>query len=261
MSQTALITGASAGIGYDLAKIFAKEGHNLVLVARNQSALETLAEELRVRHSIEVRVIPKDLAVATSPDEIYSECRRDSIHIDMLVNNAGFGTYGFVSEADLPSLLEMLQVNVTALTHLTKLFLQGMLERKNGKILNLASTAAFQAGPLMAVYYATKAYVLSFSEALANELNGTGVTVTVLCPGPTRTSFQRRAYMEDSGLGSGKTLRMQSSEEVARIGYESMMKGKTVVIPGFMNRVLAVAAQLSPRKMATSIARKLQEKK
>jgi len=261
MSQTALITGASNGIGYDLAKIFAKDGHNLVLVARNQKALESLAGELRAEHSIQVTVIPKDLGVASAPDEIYSECRRESIHIDMLVNNAGFGTYGFVSETDLPLLLEMLQVNGTALTHLTKLFLQGMLDRKSGRILNLASTAAFQPGPLMAVYYATKAYVLSFSEALANELNGTGVTVTVLCPGPTRTGFQRRAYMEDSGLGSGKTLRMQDSEKVARIGYESMMKGKTVVIPGFMNRVLAVAAQIGPRKMATSIARKLQEKK
>ncbi len=261
MSQTALITGASGGIGYDLAKLFAKDGHNLVLVARNRSALDTLADELRAKHGIQVKVIPKDLAVADAPDEIYSECKSDSIDIDMLVNNAGFGTYGFVSETDLRLLLEMLQVNVTALTHLTKLFLRGMLERKSGKILNLASTAAFQPGPLMAVYYASKAYVLSFSEALANELTGTGVTVTVLCPGPTRTGFQKRAYIEDSGLESGKALRMQSSEEVAQIGYEAMMQGKTVVIPGLMNRVLAVAAQVGPRKMATSIARKLQEKK
>lgn len=197
---TALITGASSGIGYELARLFARKGHGLVLVARNQETLRELAEKLEREHGIRAIVVSKDLSLPSTPEEIFRELAEKSISVDILVNNAGFGTRGMFSNADTDSQLKMIQVNTTALTHLTRLFLERMSRPRKGRILNVASTAAFQPGPLMAVYYATKAYVLSFSEALASELHGSGVTVTALCPGPTRTEFERRAGMEGRGF-------------------------------------------------------------
>ena len=177
----------------------------------------------------------------------------------MLVNNAGFASYGLFNEIDLTSELQMMQVNVVCLTYLTKLFLKDMVKQGSGRILNLASTAAFQPGPLMAVYYATKAYVLSFSEAIANELEGTGVTVTALCPGPTESGFQQRAAMEDSKLVSGQKI--MDAETVAKIGYRSLLEGKTVIIPGVKNKILAESVRFTPRKMVTKLVRSMQENK
>lgn len=256
--KVALITGASSGIGYELAKLFAADGHDLVLVARSVDALQKLAAELSDKHKVQCRVIPKDLCDPQAPNEIYRELKQAGIAVDFLVNNAGFGTFGFVAETQPAALLEMVQVNVAALTQLTRLFVAGMVANRSGRILNVASTAAFQPGPLMAVYYATKAYVLSFSEALANELQRSGVTVTVLCPGPTLTGFQKRAHMETSPLVSGN-LPVMGAAEVARIGYRALMKGKTLVVPGFVNRMLAFSVRLGPRKLVTAITRRIQE--
>jgi uncharacterized protein len=254
--KAALITGASSGIGYELTRLFARDGYNLVLVARNQKQLMQMADELKEKYSVSVKVISKDLSAASAPEEIFTELQQESIEIDALVNNAGFAVYGLFSETDLDAELQMMQVNMVTLTHLTKLFLPGMLKNRTGKILNLASTAAFQPGPLMAVYYATKAYVLSFSEALANELHGTGVSVTALCPGPTASGFQKKANMEDSKLFSGKIMDAQT---VARSGYRGLMTNKTVVIPGLRNKILVEGERFAPRKMVTRIARSRQE--
>lgn len=258
-NRTALITGASSGIGYELAKIFAERGHDLVLVARSEKVLNELAGKLQSQHGVSVHVIPKDLSHGEAPDDIFHELQKNSIQIDFLVNNAGYSVFGPLANTEIQPLLQMLQLNMMSLTHLTKLFLDGMIERKFGRILNLASTAAFQPGPLMACYYASKAYVLSFSEAIANELKGTGVTVTTLCPGPTETGFQKRGNVGASKLAEGKILRLMDAASVARKGYDEMMKGKTLVIPGILNRIVAITAQIVPRKVATQIARSLQE--
>ncbi len=190
MPKTALITGASSGIGYELSKLFAQDSYDLVLIARSENKLQDLAAKLQNEFGSQVKVIVQDLGINFAPKTIFSQLQEENITIDVLVNNAGFATYGLFTETDLQAELEMMQVNMVALTHLTKLFLPGMVQRRQGKILNIASTAAFQPGPLMAVYYATKAYVLSFSEAIANELIGTGVTVTVLCPGQQNQVFK-----------------------------------------------------------------------
>src|SRR5215831_19377698 len=254
--QSALITGASSGIGWDLAHIMALD-FDLIVTALNQKKLEELASQLESAHGARVHVIPADLARSQAPEEIFAEVARRGLQVDVLVNNAGFGSYGAFKSTSLQEELDMLQVNVTAVTHLTKLALPGMLERKRGRILNVASTAGFQPGPLMAVYYATKAYVVSFSEAIANELKGSGVTVTCLCPGATATKFAGRAKMEESRLFKLGAMR---SEDVARAAYKGMMAGKTMVIPGVLNRALAMSVRFSPRKLVTAISRSLQER-
>ena len=259
--QTALITGASGGIGLELTKEFARDGYNLVLVARSKEKLEAIAADLSKQYNISATVVAKDLSKASAPDELYNELKTQGIGIDALVNNAGFATYGKFVEIPLEQELQEMQLNMVTLTHLTKLFSKDMVERRNGKILNVASTAAFQPGPLMAVYYATKAYVLSFSEALANELEGTGVTVTVLCPGPTESGFQERAAMQDSKLvQKGGMMRMMTSPEVAKQGYEATKRGQVLVIPGFTNQVGAFLPRFTPRKLTTRIARSMQER-
>lgn len=257
MSKTALITGASGGIGYELALLFARDGYDCILVARSQDKLKELAERLEGEHRVKTLVLAKDLAKASAVDEIYEEVTAASMHVDVLVNNAGFPVFGLFNETDLQAELEMLQVNVVALTALTKLFLKGMVERRAGRILNLASTAAFLPGPLMAVYYASKAYVLSFSEALSNELRGTGVTVTALSPGPTRTGFQKRGVMEDSRLVQGQ---IADAASVALAGYRGLMAGKTIVIPGFTNKLVPWVVRLSPRGVVTRVVRRMQER-
>src|SRR5215469_13410727 len=254
--DTALITGASSGIGYDLAQLMAPD-FDLVVTARNQKKLEQLAQELESRHHGRVHVIPNDLVRPQAPAEIFAEIFRRGLQVDALVNNAGFGTYGKFDSAKPQDQLDMIQVNVTALTHLTRLALPAMLERKRGRILNVASTAGFQPGPLMAVYYATKAYVISFSEAIANELKGSGVTVTCLCPGATETAFAARADMGTSRLFKLGAMR---SADVARAGYHAMLQGKTMVIPGLKNRMLAQSVRFTPRKVVTAITRSLQER-
>jgi len=258
-AQTALITGASAGIGAELATVFAAHGFQVALVARNAKRLHALAKVLQERHGASAHVIASDLAKPGAPETIMAELRRRSVGVDVLVNNAGFGTYGRFAESDLAAELEMVQVNVAALTALTRLCLPGMLAWRHGKILNVASTAAFQPGPLMAVYYATKAYVLSFSEALANELCGTGISVTALCPGPTKSKFQERAGIERTRLLAGR--RLMEAREVAEAGYRGLMAGKTVVIPGVRNRLLALATRFAPRGLVIRMVRRLQEER
>jgi uncharacterized protein len=255
--KTALITGAASGIGYELAHIFARDNYNLVLVDKNGQKLSDIASKFRQKFGVVVKNIVKDLSVPTSPDEIFTDVQQASIKVDVLVNNAGFGNYGLFNETDLTAELKMLQVNLVSLTHLTKLFLKDMVNQGNGKILNVASTAAFQPGPLMAVYSATKAYILLFSEAIANELENTGVTVTVLCPGPTQSAFHEITGMADSQLLKEK--KMMSAETVAKIGYRGLMANTTVVIPGVKNKILAELVRFVPRKLVTKVARSTHE--
>jgi short-subunit dehydrogenase len=255
----AVVTGASTGIGKDLAEACARDGNDLVLVARRADVLKQVAVDLEKRYPIRVDVITEDLTDSTAPGRILTQLNALSIQPEILINNAGSGAYGRFLETDMNEELSSIQLNVAALTHLTKLILPGMVQRGHGRILNVASTAAFQPGPLMAVYYATKAYVLHLSEALASELAGTGVTVSCLCPGPTRTEFHARAGMSHMWLLSQPM--MASSADVARAGYEGMKRGKRVIIPGLLNKVLAFAVRLAPRRLPPAIAGKLQERR
>jgi uncharacterized protein len=254
-AQTALVTGASGGIGLELARKLAEEGYDLVLVARSADKLEALAAELRDGHGCSVTVIASDLSRSEAPEEIVRSVAEAGITVDVLVNNAGFANYGLFHENNRQSELDMIQLNVTALTHLTHLLLPGMVERGSGRVMNVASTAAFQPGPLMAGYFATKAFVLHFSEAIATELAGTGVTVTALCPGPTSSGFQERAGMEDSKLLKYGTM---SSRAVAEYGYRALMRGKRVAIPGFSNRFGTLVTRLLPRKTVAKAVGNLQ---
>jgi uncharacterized protein len=254
MKETALITGASSGIGLDLARLFAKDGHDVVLVARSEGKLREIAAGLERDFGVTAHVIVADLARPDAPQKIVDAL---PVEVDVLVNNAGFGVGGPFVENDLAKVLEMIEVNVVALTRLAGLLLPPMVARRRGRVLNVASTAAFQPGPLMAVYYATKAYVLSFSEAIADELRDSGVTVTALCPGPTDTGFAAAADMMKSRLFN--LSKPMSSAEVARTGYEGMKRGRRIVIPGMKNKVVAQSVRFSPRRVVTTIARKLQE--
>jgi uncharacterized protein len=256
--KTALITGASGGIGLELARIFAQNRCNLVVLARNRHSLKDVGDELQRQYGINVFVLPKDLAHPKAPGEAFADLQEAGVRIDFLVNNAGFGGLGPVWQRPLEDDLDMIQVNVTALTHLTKLFLPQILERR-GRIMNVASTAAFQPGPLMAVYYASKAYVLSFSEALAEELRGTGVTVTTLCPGPVPTGFQARAG-GSSEFGSRKPM-VLSAAEVATIGFDGFLRGKRIVIPGKLNWLGAQGTRFAPRSLTTRLVKKIQQQR
>jgi uncharacterized protein len=255
---TALITGASNGIGLELAKLHASKGGNLVLVARNKSKLDELKTELESQYKVSVYTIGKDLSANNSAQEVYDETTKQNIQIDYLINNAGFGNFGMFIETDWNKELQMINLNITTLTHFTKLYLQDMVKRSSGKIMNVASTAAFQSGPTMAVYYATKAYVLSFSEAVDNEVSDKGVTITTLCPGATESGFQAAAAMEESNLVKGKKL--PTSKEVAEYGYKAMMKGKTVAIHGLMNYLMANSVRFTPRALVVKLTRKIQDK-
>jgi len=255
----ALVTGASAGIGMELARRLAAGGHDLVLVARRADELRALAESLAAAHGVTAHVIPADLADPAVPQRLFDEVSARGLAVDVLVNNAGFGLLGPFADADPGRTMAMVRVNVAALTHLTGLFLPGMRERGRGRILNVASTAAFQPGPLMAVYYATKAYVLSFSEALHKELAGTGVTVTCLCPGPTKTEFAAASGMAGTMIFSGPNV--MAAGPVADAGYRGMMKGKRVVVPGLFNRLLIGAGRLAPRGLVLTLVKRFQEKR
>ena len=258
MKKTALITGASSGIGLELAKIHAAKGGNLVLVARSKSKLDELKIELEKNHGISVYIIGKDLSLPNSAAEVYAEIKQQNIAVDYLINNAGFGDSGLFFDSLWEKQEQMINLNITTLTHFTRLFLKDMVDRKNGKILNLASTASFQPGPTMAVYCATKSYVLSFSEAINNEAREFGVTVTALCPGATISGFQTAASLEGSNLFEGKKL--PTSKDVAEYGYRSMMKGKSVAIHGFMNTLMANSSRFAPRSIVVKIARMILDK-
>jgi uncharacterized protein len=256
-SHTVVITGASGGIGYELAKLFARDHHNLVLVARSADRLAQVANELQA-HGVTVKTIALDLTAPPAPKFLFDQLQRDGVAIDILINNAGFGAFGEFAQMPEPEILGQIDLNIRALTELTRLFLPPMVQRRSGRIMNVASTAAFQPGPLMAVYYATKAYVLSFSEAIANELRGSGVSVTCFCPGATHTDFAKRAGVENSRLF--KRVGAMSAEKVALDGYRAMMEGRGLAISGAHNWVVAQSTRFAPRKMVTAISRWIAEK-
>ncbi len=257
MRETALITGASAGIGLELARVFARHRHDVVLVARRGERLRDIAAELEAGNDVTAHVIVADLAAENGSEALYEEVIGRNIVVDYLVNNAGFGTFGPFVETNREQTMDLLRVNIAAVTELTALFLPAMVERQRGRVLNVASAAAFQPGPLMATYYASKAYVLHFSEALNEELDGKGVSVTALCPGPVRTEFHHVARMESSGLVLNR--RLISVEEVAATGYDAMMRGKPFVVPGLASKLLAFSVRFAPRRLVAKVVRRMQE--
>ncbi|WP_421893079.1 SDR family NAD(P)-dependent oxidoreductase [Marinoscillum sp.] len=258
MKNVALITGASGGIGLELARIHAQTHGDLVLIARSTSKLEELKKELEAAYGISVLNIPKDLSIPDAGQEVYDQVMEAGIQVDYLINNAGFGDFGNYHETDWEKEEMMINLNILALTQLTKLFGSDMVGRKSGRIMNVSSTAAFQPGPLMSVYYATKHYVQAYSEALYEEWKAYGVSVTALCPGATQSGFQLAADMEDSKLFKGKQL--PTSLKVAEFGYKAMMKGEMTAIHGVMNTLLAGSAKFTPKKLLLKVVRKLQEK-
>jgi uncharacterized protein len=250
--ETVLITGASSGIGLELARCFAADKSRLVLTARSEDKLEALAAELRKTYGADVQVIVNDLAEAAGPQQLVAALKLRRIDVDVLVNNAGFGARGRFADLDVRRQADMVQVNVAAPTILTRLLLPGMIERRRGAILNVASTAGFQPGPFLAVYYATKAYVLSWSEALTEELRGKGITVTCLCPGPTATNFADVADMAATPIFR---LGMMDAASVARAGYRALRRRRAVIITGVINRFGAFCVRLFPRAIIRKVTR------
>lgn len=255
--STVLITGASGGIGYELAKLFARDHHNLVLVARSADKLTQVANDLQ-NQGVSVRTVPLDLAQPLAPKFLFDQLQREQLSVDILINNAGFGAYGEFAQMPMHEILGQIDLNVRALTELTRLFLPPMLARRSGRIMNVASTAGFQSGPLMAVYYATKAYVISFSEAIANEVRNSGVTVTCFCPGATHTGFGKRAGNDQTRIF--KQFGAMSADKVALDGYRAVMEGRTLAISGVHNWAVAQSTRFAPRKMVTAISRWVSEK-
>jgi len=255
MNKTALITGATNGIGLELARIHASEGGNLVLVARNKPKLDALRVELEELYKVKVYTIDKDLSETNAAQDVYAETRRMEIEVDYLINNAGFGDFGLFAETDWDKEHRMIQLNITTLTHLTKLYLRQMQQRGGGKIMNVASTAAFQPGPTMAVYFATKAYVLSFTEAISNEVKGRGISITALCPGPTETGFSAAGSMDGSRLFRNK--RLPTGKDVAQFGYRAMLAGKTLAVHGIKNNIMTNAIRFFPRSWVVAVSRRM----
>jgi hypothetical protein len=254
--ERALITGASSGIGLELARVFAREGYDLVLTARTVAALQVIGAELTDAYGVAVQPIAADLAVAGAAEALAAEVTAAGLEIDVLVNNAGVGLYGLFTETAVGDEQRMIHLNITALVTLTKACLRGMVQRGRGRILNVASTAAFLPGPHMSVYYATKAFVLSFSEAIGDELRHSGVTVTALCPGPTASAFQQTARMERSRITRGVIM---EAAPVAEAGYRGAIEGRRVVIPGARNRAVPLLVRLLPRRLVTVISRRAAE--
>lgn len=246
MNKTVLITGASSGIGYEFVKLFSKDNYHLILVARNLKRLNEIKNEFP---NTNITIVSKDLTKTNGVKELYDEIKLQKFNVDILVNNAGFGLLGEFDKLDLNKQLNMIQLNISVLTELTFYVLQEMKSRKYGKILNVASVASFEPGPLMAVYYATKAYVLSFSEALVQELKETGITVTTLCPGPTATNFGKVASADKTKIFS-KTM---AADVVTKIGYNGLMKNKRVVIPGATNKAMVYLVKFLPRSLVTKV--------
>lgn len=252
---TALITGPSSGIGLELARLIAADGIDLILVARREERLREIAEEFRRLFDVRVDLLVKDLSVAEAPEEIQHWCIGEGRQVDVLVNNAGFGFRDDFLEIPLEKQLDMIRVNVAALTALTHLFLPGMIDRGSGGVLNVASTAGFQPGPHMATYYASKAYVLHFTEALYEELRGTGVRVTCLAPGPTRTEFGEKSDMNRTHLFKHASM---PADRVARAGFDAFKRGKPLIVPGVTNRLGVLMSRLLPRFLTRKIIARLQ---
>lgn len=258
MKRIAVVTGASSGFGYEFAKLLAEDSYDLILIGSNSTGLEEVKLELENKYPNHIDLFVCDLSKPGSTEVIYSFIEK--YNIDILINNAGFGFSGFFAATNWKYEEEMIHLHVLTLTHLTKLVLADMIARGNGRIMNVSSVAAFQAGPLMAVYYATKAYVLLFSEALANEVKGTGVTVTVFCPGQTATNFQK-TVAEYSNLKLSETgLIMADPVKIAKIGYKAMLAGKSVSVPGIINKLIVQMNRIMPRRATISLVRIMQEK-
>jgi uncharacterized protein len=258
VARTALITGASSGLGFEFCRLAAADGYNLITVARNLERLEQAAAQIRAESGVAVEVISRDLGIPGAAQSLYDEVKSRGRQLEVLINNAGFAYRGLFAQQNVAELESMLETNVVSLTMLTRLWLADMLDRRSGRILNVASTAAFQPGPMMSVYYATKAYVLWLSEALAVELEGSGVSVTVVCPGPVRTGFQARAGIgEDSPLLKGPLV--MNAQRVAEIGYRAMLAGRAVVVPGVLNAIGAFLSVHSPRSLNARVIKRLQE--
>jgi uncharacterized protein len=250
-TERTLITGGSVGIGAALADVFAEHGHDLILVSRTRDQLDARAAEIRQKYRVQVACVPEDLSDPAGPRRVFDAVQAQRLDVHNLVNNAGVGLYGKFATTDLGAELKMIQLNVTSPVELTKRFLPAMIERRSGRILNVASTAAFVPGPWMSIYYATKAFLLSFSQAIDYELEPNGISVTTLCPGPTESEFKVRAGSERSRLFEAFVM---DAPTVARAGYEGMMKGKTVVIPGMRNKLIPVAARLTPRPLIAMLS-------
>jgi len=250
--ETALITGASSGIGRALAHRFARDGTDCILLARSEDALHDLSDTLESTHGVDASVLPADLSVPGVTDDIVAELQERGLAVDVLLNNAGVGARGRFDELDAERQVAMIRINVTALTHLTRRLLPGMMDRDRGGVLNVASTAGFQPGPYMSVYYATKAYVLSFSEGLAGEVRDTNVTVTCLAPGPTETAFMDRADMHGTKLFENASK--MTPEAVAETGYDAFRDGQTLVVPGWPNKIGAFLIRFTPRPVARRVA-------
>ncbi len=252
----AVVTGASGGIGYELCKLFARDGHPLLLAARSANKLEAFAKELTAAHGVAAHVCPLDLTASDAPGRLFEAAQRLDRPTEVLVNNAGYGLYGPFVAADLTATLQMLQVNIIALTELTRRFLPGMVERNLGRIMNVASTAAFEPGPLLAVYFASKAFVLHFSEALDEELRSTAVRVTAFCPGLTATGFEARAGLGESRLFAGRNI--MSAAAAAEIGYRGLLRGRRIVVAGAVNNILTTSVRFLPRRLVTMIVGAMQ---
>ncbi|MGE3279181.1 MAG: SDR family NAD(P)-dependent oxidoreductase [Candidatus Altimarinota bacterium] len=259
MKRTALITGATHGIGYELAREFARHGYDLFIISRHLSALQRVARELKREFGVSVDLYASDLSQHDSPQKVFSAVQKKKKKIDVLINNAGFGLFGAFDSTDLEMETNMIHLNVLGLTHLTKLFIGPMRKRRSGMILNVASVAGFMPGPLSAVYFATKAYVLSFSQAIDRELEGTGIQVSALCPGATKTGFESRSEGAQTGLFKNNPSVM-SPQEVALVAYRDFMKGKRLIIPGWTNKLQIFLLRFAPRSLVTKIVRRLLEK-
>jgi hypothetical protein len=256
----ALITGATAGIGYELAKCFAKDGHDLILVARTESRLDAVAHELSDAFDIDVTIIPADLSDPEMPEAVYDTAAEDGTYVDYLVNNAGFGINGGFATTDLRTELDIIQVNAASVVSLTKLFLQDMLAGEGGGIMNVSSIGAFQPVPYLNVYCASKAFVQSFTEALAYEMRRTNVHVMALCPGITSTEFIERAEVGDNPLMRAGLVPMQTAEAVAREGYKAFMAKKKVVVTGLMNKIAVQYSRLTPSRIKTAVTGRFMSK-
>lgn len=248
MRKTVLITGASSGLGYEFVKLFSKDNYDLILVARNVKRLEEIKNQFP---SVNIMLFPKDLTKPNAVKELYSEIKAQNLNIDVLINNAGFGLLGEFDKLDIDKEINMINLNVSALTELTYYVLKEMKQRNEGKILNVASIAAFAPGPLMAVYHATKAYVLSFSEALAEDLKETDIAITILCPGPTSTNFGKVAASDNTKMFNNA----MAAETVAKAGYNALMRNKRVIVTGAVNKIAVFLTRFFPRSLAAKVAK------
>ncbi len=258
MKAYAIITGASGGIGMELVRLIAADQYNLILIARNNEKLSFLKDELEKEYDIKVITLAKDLTDPVAVESVYQEVKQLDVTPLILINNAGFGTYGAFLDNEWKKEEQMIQLNMLALTRLTKLFLPGMIANKKGYIMNVSSVAGFMPGPLMTVYYATKAYVNSFSIALRSELKGTGVHISTLCPGPTATGFEGAAGLEESGLF--KRLPLASAQSVAKYGYKMMMKKRGVLVHGILNKITLLFTAILPAEWVAASVKKMQSK-